>query len=453
MRLRLGEGDAIAIQAYFSKIQTMCPDFYFNIDLDEECRVKNVFWTDNRCRQTYKEFGDVVTFDTTYLTNKYEMPFAPFVGVNHHGQSTLLGCGLLSNEDTTTFVWLFRTWLECMHGQAPNGIITDQDRAMQAAIEIVFPNTKHRWCLWHILKKLSEKFGSHPCKGLILSTVHGLVYNSQHQEDFEHGWTTMVDQFDLHENNWLSRLFENRSRWIPCFLKTTFWAGMSTTQRSESINAFFDGYVHSKTSLKQFVEQYEQALWCKVEKEFQADFKSFSQMVPCATKYAIEKQFQEVYTISKFREFQEEFTGKVYCEVVSSTMGGSVPRYDVREDVMLDGGVRKKMFTVLFQRETTEFVCSCHLYEFRGIVCRHAISILLRNDVTILPERYILRRWMRDVSRRRTRVAVNYDGWMNTPAQVRFDKMCNAFTNVADLVADDENQVCGIMEWIESKTA
>ncbi|XP_052190008.1 protein FAR1-RELATED SEQUENCE 5-like [Diospyros lotus] len=227
---------------------------------------------------------------------------------------------------------------------------------------------------------------------------------------------------------------------------------MSTTQRSESINTFFDGYVHSKTSLKQFVEQYERALRCKVEKEFQADFKSFSQMVLCATKYAIEKQFQEMYTISKFREFQEEFIGKVYCEVVSSNMGGLMPRYDVQEDVMLDGRVRKEMFTVLFQRETTEFVCSCHLFEFRGIVFRHAISVLLRNDVIVLPKRYILMRWRRDVSRRHTRVAVNYDGWINTHAQVRFDKMCNAFTNIANLAADDENQVCGIMEWIESKT-
>lgn len=56
--------------------------------------------------------------------------------------------------------------------------------------------------------------------------------------------------------------------------------GMSTTQRSESINAFFDGYVHSKTSLKQFVEQYGRALSSKAEKEFQADSKSFYHMVP-----------------------------------------------------------------------------------------------------------------------------------------------------------------------------
>lgn len=166
-KLRLGEGDAAAIQTYFSKMQALCPGFYFSVDLDEECRLRNVFWADNRCRQAYKEFGDVVTFDTTYLTNRYDMPFAPFVGVNHHGQSTLFGCGLLSNEDTRTFVWLFSTWLQCMEDKAPTGIITDQDRAMQNAIEIVFPNTKHRWCLWHILKKLPEKFGNHSYKASI----------------------------------------------------------------------------------------------------------------------------------------------------------------------------------------------------------------------------------------------------------------------------------------------
>ncbi|CAA0830217.1 Protein FAR1-RELATED SEQUENCE 5 [Striga hermonthica] len=84
--LRLGEGDATAIQSYFSDVQARCSDFYFSIDLDEDSRLKNVFWADNRSRKAYKEFGDVVTFDTTYLTNKYDMPFAPFVGVNHHGQ-------------------------------------------------------------------------------------------------------------------------------------------------------------------------------------------------------------------------------------------------------------------------------------------------------------------------------------------------------------------------------
>jgi len=104
------------------------------------------------------DFGDVISFDTTYLTNKYDMPFAPFVGVNHHGHSILLGCGLLSVEDASTFTCLFQCWLRCMGNKAPDGIITDQCKAMKNAIVVVFPNTKHCWCLWHIMKKVPKKW-------------------------------------------------------------------------------------------------------------------------------------------------------------------------------------------------------------------------------------------------------------------------------------------------------
>ena len=77
------------------------------------------------------------------MVNKYEMPFAPFVGVNHHGQSTLLGCGLILRKDTNSFIWLFKSWLACMSECPPNAIITDQDKAMKKAIEIVFLNARH----------------------------------------------------------------------------------------------------------------------------------------------------------------------------------------------------------------------------------------------------------------------------------------------------------------------
>mgnify|MGYP005796050961 FL=1 len=97
-------------------------------------------------------------------------------------------------------------------------------------------------------------------------------------------------------------------------MKDAFWAGMSTTQRSESMNAFFDGYVNAKTTLKHFVSQYENALRDKVEKENIADFNSFNSTIPCITHFDIEKQFQSIYTNSKFKEFQEELTYKMYCD-------------------------------------------------------------------------------------------------------------------------------------------
>ncbi|KAI8530287.1 hypothetical protein RHMOL_Rhmol11G0045000 [Rhododendron molle] len=166
-RSELKEGDAEAMHKYFKRMQADNGNFFYAMDVDKENCLCNVFWADARSREAFKEFGDVVTFDTTYLVNKWNMPFAPFVGVNHHGQSILLGCGLILREDTSSFVWLFETWLACMSGCSPNAIITDQCKAMQNAISIVFPNARHRWCLWHILKKIPVKLNTYEAYELI----------------------------------------------------------------------------------------------------------------------------------------------------------------------------------------------------------------------------------------------------------------------------------------------
>ncbi|XP_020254149.1 protein FAR1-RELATED SEQUENCE 5-like [Asparagus officinalis] len=103
------------------------PNFYFSMEVDHFGTLRSVFWADGRARASYLSLGDVVVFDTTYKTNQLSMPFAPFTGVNHHGQSTLFGYALLADEREETFKWLFSQWLKCMHGVAPKAIITNQD--------------------------------------------------------------------------------------------------------------------------------------------------------------------------------------------------------------------------------------------------------------------------------------------------------------------------------------
>ncbi|XP_039122024.1 protein FAR1-RELATED SEQUENCE 3-like [Dioscorea cayenensis subsp. rotundata] len=133
----------------------------------------------------YEAFGDVISFNTTYLTNKYDMPFAPFVGVNHHGQTILFGCGLLSKEDTKTYIWLFNTWLECMAGKAPKVIITDQCMAIQDAVKAVFPNSHHRLCLWHIMKKVPEKLGGLNEYKAIKKVLKSIIYEAMDIQEFK----------------------------------------------------------------------------------------------------------------------------------------------------------------------------------------------------------------------------------------------------------------------------
>ncbi|KAK0600697.1 hypothetical protein LWI29_017563 [Acer saccharum] len=420
-------------------------NFFYTMDLDEEGRLKNVFWADARSRALYKEFRDALTFDSTYLMNKYDMPFAAFVGVNHHGQSTLFECGLISNEDTETYIWLFQSWLTCMSGCAPTAIITDQDKAMQKAIEIVFPDTRHRWCLWHILKKLPEKLKSFKHYEDIKFRVLNVVYDSLTRDEFEDRWNGLINVYGLHANEWLLRLYDERRRWVPAFVKDTFWAGMSTTQRSESMHAFFDGYVNSKTTLKQFVEQYENALRDKVEKENLADFNSFNSLVPCLTHYPIEKQFQDAYTTTKFKEFQNELKAKLYCVLSFDEDNGHYSKFIVREDVMVgEASHRRVPFIVRLSEVDCVVNCNCRLFEFKGILCRHAIMVLIHKGIFVVPDKYILRRWRKDVTRCHTKVKIGYDNWSTKPEGHRFDKMCNSFYELAHL-ATGSDDMCNIV--------
>ncbi|XP_042983395.1 protein FAR1-RELATED SEQUENCE 5-like [Carya illinoinensis] len=394
--LRLGSGGAGALRDYFSRMQYKNPGFFYLMDLDDDGRLRNVFWADPRSRAAYQDFGDVVTFDTTYLTNRYGMPFAPFVGVNHHGQSILLGAGLISSEDTDTFIWLFQTWLQCMDGLAPPAIITEQDRAMKNAIAVVFPKTRHRFCLWHILKKVPEKLGSH------------CAYKS-----------------GLKSQLMKCVLYSERTYWVPVFLKEYFWAGMSTTQRSESMNAFFDGYVHAKTNLKEFVDQYDNVLRKKIENEISADFHSFSVTIPCISRSPIEKRFQELYTNAKFREVQQQVMGVLDMNPYLLRRDGVKKTYLVEDEVRVEEFCKNITYYVDFNEENCEVKCSCGLFQMRGILCRHVLSIFKCNGIKSLPARYILDRWRKDIKRRYTLIHSAYDSGHQREDTNRYSTLLN----------------------------
>jgi zinc finger SWIM domain-containing protein 3 len=154
------------------------------------------------------------------------------------------------------------------------------------------------------MKKVPEKLGRHSNYESIKILLHDAVYDSSSISDFMEKWEKMIESYELHDNDWLKGLFNEQHRWVPVYVRDTFWARMSTTQRSESMNSFFDGYVNSKTTLKQFVEQYDNALKDKIEKENNADFNSFNRIIPCVSYFGFESQFQKAFTNAKFQEFQ-----------------------------------------------------------------------------------------------------------------------------------------------------
>ncbi|GLT28429.1 hypothetical protein SLA2020_033640 [Shorea laevis] len=66
-------------------------------------------------------------------------------------------------------------------------------------------------------------------------------------------------------------MYEQRYSWIDVYLRDTFFVGMRSSQKSESINSFFDGCVNSITPLSEFVGQYAKALQCRRDEEVNED--------------------------------------------------------------------------------------------------------------------------------------------------------------------------------------
>ena len=84
------------------------------------------------------------------------MVFVPFTGIDNHNHSVTFGAGLLSDETISSYKWLLRAFQKAFIAD-PHVVVTDQDPSMKQAIADVFPNARHRLCMWHIMQKLTTK--------------------------------------------------------------------------------------------------------------------------------------------------------------------------------------------------------------------------------------------------------------------------------------------------------
>ncbi|XP_074299951.1 protein FAR1-RELATED SEQUENCE 5-like [Silene latifolia] len=122
----IGLRDADLFIDRLEKLKATQPQFYFAYDVDPQNRLTKFFWADATCIRNYSFFGDAVSFDPTYGTNKYDMVLTPFTGVNHHRKSVLFAGCLLLHEDDISFQWTFQHFLTAMEQKEPQFMITDQ---------------------------------------------------------------------------------------------------------------------------------------------------------------------------------------------------------------------------------------------------------------------------------------------------------------------------------------
>ncbi|XP_021726157.1 protein FAR1-RELATED SEQUENCE 5-like [Chenopodium quinoa] len=234
-----------------------------NFSRDLKVYISNVDGYDDAIGiRDYQLFGDSLSFDSTYDTNKYSLVFWPFTGVDNHKRCVTFCAALLSKEDVESFMWIFQTFLKYM-GREPFCIITDQDPTMGIAIQKVFTNTKHGLCMWHIMRKVPEKVGTQFCNETeFLKKLSAIVWDREiDPHAFVDCWNSVMEEFDLVDHEWFAYMFKIRHLWIPTYFKDLFMGGLlRSTSRSEGENSFFCNFINPHVTCVEFFVRYETAL-------------------------------------------------------------------------------------------------------------------------------------------------------------------------------------------------
>ncbi|EOA29923.1 hypothetical protein CARUB_v10013017mg [Capsella rubella] len=371
---------------YFQSKQAEDMGFFYAVELDSNGSCMSIFWADSRSRFACSQFGDAVVFDTSYRNGEYSVPFATFIGFNHHRQPVLLGGALVADESKEAFSWLFQTWLRAMSGRRPRSIIADQDLPIQQAVAQVFPGAHHRFSAWQIRSKEQENLRSFPNE--FKYEYEKCLYQSQTTVEFDTMWSALVNKYGLRDNMWLREIYEKRENWVPAYLRASFFGGIPVNGTFEP---FYGTSLNSLISLREFISRYEQGLEQRREEERKEDFNSYNLQPFLQTKEPVEEQCRRLYTLTIFRIFQSELAQSYNYLGLKTYEEGAISRFLVRKC-----GNENEKHAVTFSASNLNASCSCQMFEYEGLLCRHILKVFNLLDIRELPSRYILHRWTKN---------------------------------------------------------
>ena len=191
--------------------------------------VDKVFATHKTSIERATRFPHVIIIDATYKTAINRMPLVNIVGIDNISSSQscsplrsfYIGSALVTNEKEASYEWMLRQLQSVVFDKAnvnPGIFVTDDDKALGAALRIVYPNVPYTLCAWHIRKNFEK------------NTSGCFIHGSDDYIELSGAIDTML---------W-SRNIEDFNNSVATYRKL-----INKTKKSKELNAYIDGYIYT----------------------------------------------------------------------------------------------------------------------------------------------------------------------------------------------------------------
>ncbi|XP_020417986.1 protein FAR1-RELATED SEQUENCE 5 [Prunus persica] len=384
------DGDTEAALSYLKAKGAMDPEFFCKFSVDEENRLRNLFWRDSTSLLDYIAYGDVLIFDSTYKTNVYDKPLVLFVGSNNYRSTVMFGCALLQDETFETYKWLLETFLASMKDKKPISILTDGDEAMRKAIDDVFPMSNHRLCSWHVSRNAQNNLKDDE----LLRNFQACIWEPFALDEFEKKWEVLRERASTpKQKEWLEMMYAKRDAWPESCLRGQFFGGMCTTQRVESMNKYVKDYLRKGVKLFECIPAIDRAILRLRNTTAKEGFNAkYSTPVLKTGLTKLEQQASLIYTHRCFVLVRHEIEA---CSAL--THDNVMHNFGGRVYVLSKYDEPHNNWTCIYHGgENMRIECGCRKYESEGIPCCHLFYVMKCEHLTEIPPALIMKRWTKN---------------------------------------------------------
>ncbi|TXG61125.1 hypothetical protein EZV62_012488 [Acer yangbiense] len=282
----------------------------------------------------------------------------------------------------------------------------NQDAAMVKAILQVMPDTYHTLCTWHIMQNALKHMNSvfrGPSR--VKDVLSAFMNDTEEEEEFLTTWSQMIDQYNVHNNNRLSSIFDVRAKWAYAYVRRAWSVGMRSTQLSESFNASLKDYLNSGINM-------------------------VSLKIPCKML----SQAREVYRKAIFKEFQEQLLEAIELVITNYVEDDRKLFYTVDTE----NSSKKRQ---VIRESDDSLSCSCRMFEIKEVLCSHVIIVLReRMSIKEIPISYILKRWTKQARVESVQYLHGHSIEADPKLQqtCRYRSLCSVFTRISSRVSESE---------------
>ena len=121
-------------------------------------RLRSLFFASQEQVELMRYYPDIVLMDSTYKSNRYNMPLLHFGGVTPNNTYYSATFAFMSGESEEDFYWAIDQFKRLIRFdlQRPKCFITDNDKGMRNALSQVF-DVPQMLCSWHIQQNVLHR--------------------------------------------------------------------------------------------------------------------------------------------------------------------------------------------------------------------------------------------------------------------------------------------------------